>query len=142
MEDDLDVLGDGLRDERGVADVAEPDVERARVVGGTRRRASRRAAGVVEAERADVGALGDEALDQVAADEPVGAGDEHRDVAQGHAATSPGLRELVALADVDPVVLDLERPDRLTAASSVADEVGRVTATPRSTRRTTAGSRT
>ena len=34
--------------------------------------------------------------------------------------TLPGLRELFALTDVQPVVLDLERPDELTAVDGVS----------------------
>src|SRR6185369_2604648 len=94
MEDDLDALGRAL-DEAGVADVAQADVDR-----GARRRIdlvepAGRAARVVDTEGADAGALGDEPLDEMAADEPVGAGDEDRRVAKrgvSHRAPGPAAR--------------------------------------------------
>src|SRR5439155_4692019 len=61
MEDDLDSVG-GRLDEPGVADVAEPDVDRASGLGLRLIEPAGRATRVIEAEGADAGALRDEPL--------------------------------------------------------------------------------
>src|SRR5205085_10141747 len=82
MEGDLDALRRPL-DEAPVADVAEADVDRGPRRGTEVVEPAGRAARVVDAERPDPRALPDEALDEMAADEAVGAGDEHRHVTEG-----------------------------------------------------------
>jgi len=63
-------------DEPGVADVTQADVDRRADVGWALVEPAPRAAGVVQAEGANGRPVGDEPLHEVAADEPVGAGDE------------------------------------------------------------------
>ncbi len=80
VEDDVDARGAG-KDMLRVADVAEDDLGPPLADGSTERfgllEPSRRALRGVEAEGADVGAVGQQPLDEMAADEAVAAGDEH-----------------------------------------------------------------
>ncbi len=125
MEDDLDAVGRGL-DEPRVADVAEPDVERGADLAGRARRASPPSQRELYRQNARTRAPSrDEPLDEVAADEAVRPGDEDADARSGSRQPAAArLVELVALADVDPVVLDLERSDRAAAVEDRLDELG------------------
>ena len=89
VEHDLDPLGRALDDPR-VPDVAERQLDTVSDIRGRLVQPAGRAARRVQAERADVGALANQALDEVAADEAVGPGDQDRDARKGHATSPPG----------------------------------------------------
>ena len=139
VEDDLDVLGRG-RHEPGVADVPEPDVERR---AGRRRHlvepAGRRPR-VVEAERAHVRPVGDEPFDEVAADEPVRAGDHDRSPAHAHPSPSRARASWSRCPTSTQSSSTSNAPTGSPRASTRSMTSGMETATPRSTRPTTHGS--
>ena len=79
----------------------------------------------------------------MAADEAVGAGDQDRDSpARDTLEHLPCAAQLLALADVEPVVVDLERPDGSSRSMTLASTSSIDTCSPRATRPTTHGSST